>query len=87
MLAISSLKPPKQTKISLNMAVAHHNPIIPEFAPDPSICFIDGIFYLVNSSFHLYPGLPIYMSNDLISWKHIGETFLSNSTYRKPNVF
>ncbi|CAI7589872.1 Concanavalin A-like lectin/glucanase subgroup [Penicillium crustosum] len=54
------------------MAVAHHNPIIPGFAPDPSICLIDGVFYLVNSSFHLYPGLPIYMSNDLISWKHIG---------------
>ncbi|KAJ6131700.1 Concanavalin A-like lectin/glucanase subgroup [Penicillium samsonianum] len=54
------------------MAVAHHNPIIPGFAPDPSICLIDGTFYLVNSSFHLYPGLPIYMSNDLVSWKHIG---------------
>ncbi|KAJ5366050.1 Concanavalin A-like lectin/glucanase subgroup [Penicillium concentricum] len=54
------------------MAVAHHNPIIPGFSPDPSICLVDGIFYLVNSSFHLYPGLPIYMSNDLVSWKHIG---------------
>ncbi|KGO74456.1 Glycoside hydrolase, family 43 [Penicillium italicum] len=57
---------------SLSMAVAHHNPIIPGFAPDPSICLIDSAFYLVNSSFHLYPGLPIYMSNDLISWNHVG---------------
>lgn len=90
-MATPSLKPPppppKRTKISLNMAVAHHNPIIPGFAPDPSICLIDGVFYLVNSSFHLYPGLPIYMSNDLISWKHIGKTFLSKSTYWKPNMF
>ncbi|KAJ5795356.1 Concanavalin A-like lectin/glucanase subgroup [Penicillium paradoxum] len=54
------------------MAAAHHNPIIPGFAPDPSICLIDDTFFLVNSSFHLYPGLPIYMSDDLIAWKHIG---------------
>ncbi|KAJ5451750.1 Concanavalin A-like lectin/glucanase subgroup [Penicillium cf. griseofulvum] len=59
-------------KISLNMSIPHHNPVIPGFAADPSICLIDGTLYLVNSSFHLYPGLPIYMSNDLISWKHIG---------------
>lgn len=70
----------EKVKISLNMAVAHHNPIIPGFAPDPSICLIDGTFYLVNSSFHLYPGLPIYMSNDLVSWKHLGKTFYSEST-------
>jgi beta-xylosidase len=53
---------------------AHLNPIIPGFSPDPSICLIDGTFFLVNSSFHLFPGLPIYMSDDLISWTHIGET-------------
>ncbi|KAJ5775010.1 Concanavalin A-like lectin/glucanase subgroup [Penicillium nucicola] len=49
-----------------------HNPIIPGFAPDPSICLIDGTYFLVNSSFHLYPGLPIYSSDDLISWTHTG---------------
>ncbi|KAJ5575492.1 Concanavalin A-like lectin/glucanase subgroup [Penicillium sp. DV-2018c] len=54
------------------MVATYHNPIIPGFAPDPSICLIDGTFFLVNSSFHLYPGLPIYMSDDLIEWKHIG---------------
>lgn len=54
------------------MAAIHQNPIIPGFAPDPSICLIDGTFFLVNSSFHLYPGLPIYKSLDLMTWKHIG---------------
>ncbi|KAH6720231.1 putative xylosidase/arabinosidase [Leptodontidium sp. MPI-SDFR-AT-0119] len=48
------------------------NPIIPGFAPDPSIVLIDGTFFLVNSTFHLFPGLPIYASKDLLSWKHIG---------------
>jgi beta-xylosidase len=54
------------------------NPIIPGFAPDPSIVQIEGTFFLVNSSFHVFPGLPIYASKDLISWKHIG-TFLRTS--------
>lgn len=49
------------------------NPIIPGFAPDPSIVRVDGWFFLVNSSFHLFPGLPIYASKDLVSWEHIGE--------------
>ncbi|OAL24627.1 hypothetical protein AYO22_05416 [Fonsecaea multimorphosa] len=48
------------------------NPIIPGFAPDPSIVLIDDTFFLVNSSFHLFPGLPIYASPDLVSWRQIG---------------
>ena len=48
------------------------NPIIPGFAPDPSIVKINGTFFLVTSSFHLFPGLPIYASTDLASWTHVG---------------
>ncbi|KAL2074176.1 hypothetical protein VTL71DRAFT_7954 [Oculimacula yallundae] len=48
------------------------NPIIPGFAPDPSVVLVDGTFFLVNSTFHMFPGLPIYASKDLISWQHIG---------------
>ncbi|KAJ5101209.1 Concanavalin A-like lectin/glucanase subgroup [Penicillium angulare] len=55
------------------------NPIITGFAPDPSVCLIDGMFYLVNSSFHLFPGLPVYMSKDLVSWTHIGNAINSRS--------
>ncbi|KAK5108280.1 hypothetical protein LTR62_008595 [Meristemomyces frigidus] len=48
------------------------NPIVPGFAPDPSVVFDDGLFFLVNSSFHVFPGLPIYASPDLQNWKQIG---------------
>lgn len=48
------------------------NPIIPGFAPDPSVVLVDGIYFLVTSSFHLFPGIPIYASYDLQSWTHIG---------------
>ncbi|KAF1926391.1 glycoside hydrolase family 43 protein [Didymella exigua CBS 183.55] len=48
------------------------NPIIPGFAPDPSLVLVGDTYFLVNSTFHLFPGLPIYTSNDLVHWKHIG---------------
>ncbi|KAH6897467.1 glycosyl hydrolase [Thelonectria olida] len=53
-------------------AVEYRNPIVPGFSPDPSVVFVDGIFYLANSSFHIFPGLPIYASRDLREWTHIG---------------
>lgn len=49
------------------------NPIIPGYAPDPSIVLVDGTYFLVNSTFQVFPGLPIYTSQDLITWKHIGK--------------
>lgn len=52
--------------------VQYRNPIVPGFSPDPSVVFVDGVFYLANSSFHIFPGLPIYASRDLSEWTHIG---------------
>jgi beta-xylosidase len=48
------------------------NPVVPGFAPDPSLVFVNGTYFLVNSTFHMFPGLPIYASKDLSRWTHIG---------------
>lgn len=48
------------------------NPIIPGFHPDPSVCCVGEDFYLVNSSFQYFPGVPIYHSKDLVNWELIG---------------
>ena len=48
------------------------NPIIPGFHPDPSVVYAKGYFYIVNSSFHYFPGVPIFRSKDLINWEQIG---------------
>ena len=48
------------------------NPILAGFYPDPSICKVDDNFYLVNSTFSYYPGLPVFQSKDLVNWKLIG---------------
>ena len=48
------------------------NPILSGFHPDPSICRVGDEYYMVNSSFEWFPGIPIYKSKDLINWKLIG---------------
>ncbi len=48
------------------------NPIIPGYNPDPSICRVGEDFYLVNSTFEFFPGVPIYHSKNLINWELIG---------------
>jgi xylan 1,4-beta-xylosidase len=53
-------------------AQQYTNPILAGFYPDPSICRVGNDYYLVNSSFSYYPGLPIFHSKDLVSWKQVG---------------
>ena len=48
------------------------NPILPGSYPDPSICKVGDEFFIVNSSFEYFPGLPIHKSKDLINWELIG---------------
>ena len=48
------------------------NPILRGGYPDPSICRVGNDYYLVNSSFEYFPGLPIHHSTDLVNWKLIG---------------
>ena len=45
------------------------NPIIPGYNPDPSICRVGDDFYLVNSTFEFFPGVPIYHSRNLVNWE------------------
>lgn len=48
------------------------NPILSGFYPDPSICRVGTDYYLVNSSFIYFPGVPIFHSKDLAHWEQIG---------------
>ncbi len=48
------------------------NPILAGYYPDPSICRAGDDYYIVNSSFAYYPGLPLFHSKDLLNWEQIG---------------
>jgi xylan 1,4-beta-xylosidase len=50
----------------------YRNPIIGGYYPDPSIVRVDKDFYLVNSTFSWFPGIPIWHSRDLVHWQQIG---------------
>jgi xylan 1,4-beta-xylosidase len=54
------------------MPATYPNPLIPGFNPDPSCVLVDGVYYLVTSSFEYLPGLPVYRSTDFVSWEHVG---------------
>lgn len=49
-----------------------YNPILQGTYPDPSIARKGDDYYLVASSFAMFPGVPIFHSNDLVNWTQIG---------------
>ena len=49
-----------------------YSPILQGCYPDPSICRKGNDYYLVNSSFAMFPGVPIFHSTDLRNWEQIG---------------
>jgi len=48
------------------------NPILKGFYPDPSIVRVGKDYYLINSTFSYFPGIPVMHSKDLKNWKQIG---------------
>lgn len=48
-----------------------YNPILQGCYPDPSITRKGDDYYLVCSSFSMFPGVPIFHSKDLVNWKQI----------------
>ena len=59
-----------------------HNPIIPGFYPDPSICRVGADYYLACSSFELCPGIPLFHSRDLANWEQIGYAMTPENGFR-----
>ncbi|MDC6386743.1 glycoside hydrolase family 43 protein [Flagellimonas taeanensis] len=68
-LILMFLLSPKDIKAQSTTIV---NPILTGFYPDPSIVKVDADYYLVNSTFSYFPGIPVMHSKDLKNWKQIG---------------
>ena len=47
----------------------YKNPVISGYNPDPSICRVGEDYYIVNSSFEFFPGVPVYHSRNLVNWE------------------
>ena len=48
------------------------SPLFPGMAPDPAITRKGNDYYLANSSFSYYPGIPVWHSTDLENWDFSG---------------
>lgn len=51
------------------------NPLLFADYSDPDVIRVGDTYYLVASSFHFMPGLPILKSHDLVNWTIIGHVF------------
>lgn len=49
-----------------------YNPILQGCYPDPAITRKGDDYFLVSSSFAMFPGVPIFHSNDLVNWTQVG---------------
>ena len=70
----------------MDAQVHYKNPVIPGFYPDPSICKVGDDFYMVNSTFAYFPGVPIFKSTNLVNWKQIGYVLNREEQLHLPNA-
>ena len=50
----------------------YQNPVLYADYSDPDVIRVDKSYYLVASSFHFSPGIPVLQSEDLVHWKIVG---------------
>lgn len=62
-----------------------YNPILQGCYPDPSMTRKGNDYYLVCSSFAMFPGVPIFHSIDLVNWKQIGHVLDRTSQLKVEN--
>ena len=68
------------------VAFGYRNPVLPGFYPDPSVCRVGDDYYMVNSTFNYFPGVPVHHSKDLIHWEQIGHCITRPAQTRLQNI-
>ncbi len=64
----------------------YKNPVIKGFYPDPSVCFANGRYYLVTSTFQYFPGVALFESDDLVNWKQTGYVLTHKNQVMLKNI-
>src|SRR3954447_5920167 len=58
--------------LSISAADRYRNPILYADYSDPDVIRVGSDYYLVASSFHFSPGIPVLQSKDLVHWRIAG---------------
>ena len=53
----------------------YKNPVLFADYSDPDVIRVGSEFYMVSSSFHFMPGIPVLESKDLVNWRIIGHVY------------
>ena len=56
-------------------AATVNNPIIWSDSPDPAIVRVDDAYYMVTTTMHFAPGVPVFKSTDLAQWRTVGYAY------------
>jgi len=59
----------------------YKNPILYADYSDPDVCYANGYYYMVASSFNCFPGLPILKSSDMINWEIVNHALYKSEPY------
>ncbi len=66
---------------SATYAVTVNNPIMYVDSPDPAIVRVKDAYYMVTTTMHFAPGVPVFKSTELAQWRTVGyayETLTNN---------
>ena len=51
------------------------NPVIWADVPDPDVIRVGSDYYMVSTTMHLMPGVPVMHSRDLVHWETVGYVY------------
>ena len=60
------------TTLAADSPAQYHNPVLHSDYSDPDAIRVGDSYYMVASSFHFSPGVPVLKSQDLVHWTLVG---------------
>ena len=69
-----------------SFAVKVNNPIMYVDSPDPSIVRVDDAYYMVTTTMHFAPGVPVFKSTDLAQWRTVGYAYQTLTNNNNMNL-
>lgn len=70
----------------VSYAATVNNPIIWADVPDVSVMRVDDTYYMVSTTMHFAPGVPIMASKNLAEWRTIGYAYQTLTNNNKQNL-
>ena len=69
-----------------SFAVTVNNPVMYVDSPDPSIVRVDDAYYMVTTTMHFAPGVPVFKSTDLAQWRTVGYAYQTLTNNNNMNL-